>query len=153
VELSRGAVIASNLLGDASGIHYRYHNHGHDETLILYRPNRTYVAEALLPYGISQALHPMPYPDSVNPEPDWKKQIYNAWWNGYMLGYPEQFVNSYCETFHNGLGDYDKKIQVQTAKRDAYAYMARIQKPVAKIGTGLEKPVSDDVWGVIKNQM
>ena len=41
----------------------------------------------------AQALHPLPYPDSEKPEPDWRKQIYNAWWNGVILGYPEYFVD------------------------------------------------------------
>ena len=51
----------------------------------------------------AQALHPLPYPDDKTPYPDWQEQIYNAWWNGYILGYPERFIDSYCETFHNGL--------------------------------------------------
>ena len=51
----------------------------------------------------AQALHPLPYPDDKDPYPDWQEQIYNAWWNGYIIGYPERFIDSYCETFHNGL--------------------------------------------------
>lgn len=91
-----------------------------DESLIIYRNNWEFVNEGLLPkfevvlyYSVcelwrcqlnflkAQALHPLPYPDSKNPEPDWKLQIYNAWWNGVILGYPEYFVDCKHITLNN----------------------------------------------------
>jgi len=40
---------------------------------------------------------------------DHKLQIYYAWWNGYILGYPEHFIDSYCLSFHNDLPEPDRR--------------------------------------------
>jgi hypothetical protein len=90
---------------------------------------------------MSQALHPLPYPGEENPRADWENQIYNAWWNGYVLGYPERFIDSYCEEFHNDLSQKEKLIQIKRAKKDCKEHLLRINKPVSEIGMGLEPPV------------
>jgi hypothetical protein len=141
------------LLGDAFDVEVDKYKYRKDESLVFYRTNRTYVAESLIPYKESQALHPLPYPDSKNPKPDWEKQIYNAWWNGYMLGYPVRFVDSYCLTFHNGLPKEEKQIQIDLAKKNAFKYMKDINKPVAIIRTGLEPSITDAAWLSIASYM
>ena len=94
--------------------------------MIIYRSSSKYLAHSLLPLKQAQALHPAPYPDEVGRpselDSDWKKQIYYAWWNGFILGYPEHFVDSYCETFHNGLGLEDKQKEITRAKHRSASY-------------------------------
>lgn len=145
-ELSRGVVRTKLLLGDDFDVEFTKYKYLQDESLVIYRTNRAYVAESLIPYNASQALHPLPYPGIVNPKPDWEAQIYNAWWNGYMLGYPEKFVASYCEAFHNGLPLEDKLIQMRRAKVNAVEHLRTIDRPVAEIRLGLEPPISDAAW-------
>lgn len=136
-------------MGSAFDVEYKTFKYRADESLVFYRTNRTYVADSLIPYYESQALHPIPYPNEANPRPDWDKQIYNAWWNGYMLGYPERFVNVYCDSFHNGLTLEEKRVQVQMARKEALEYMTVINRPVAEIRTGLEAPVSEASWAAV----
>ena len=66
-----------------------------------------------------------------------------------MLGYPERFVNVYCDSFHNGLTLEEKRVQVQMARKEALEYMAVINRPVAEIRTGLEPPVSEASWAAV----
>mmetsp|Transcript_30298 Transcript_30298/g.28939 ORF Transcript_30298/g.28939 Transcript_30298/m.28939 type:complete len:679 (-) Transcript_30298:8-2044(-) len=145
-ELAHSIVKAKLLLGSSLDIGYEIYSYREDKSLILYRLNRTYVADSLIPSRMSQALHPLPYPGEENPRADWQNQIYYAWWNGYMLGYPERFIDSYCEDFHNDLSLQEKLIQINRAKKDCKEYLLKIDKPVAEIRMGLEPPVSDDVW-------
>ena len=133
-------------MGDAFDVQYTKYKYQQDESLVIYRTNRAYVADSLIPVNASQALHPLPYPDAVNPKPDWEAQIYNAWWNGYMLGYPERFVETYCEAFHNGLPLQDKIVQMRRAKANALEFLKAINRPVAAIKIGLEPPISDTAW-------
>ena len=125
----------------------KYHN---DESLILYRKHRRHLADSLKPFHRqAQALHIVPYPnhyatdekaeeeennDSYEGGRKTKKreeyyikkaneeQIYNSWWNGYVLGYPEQFIDSYCRTFHNELSEESKIKLSHRAKRDIMVY-------------------------------
>ena len=140
-------------MGDLFDVEIAKYKYRKDESLVLYRKNRTYVAESLLPYKESQALHPIPYPDVNNPKSDWEKQIYHAWWNGYMLGYPVRFVESYCIAFHNGLTKDEKIIQMDLAKEDANKYLKDMNKTVAGIGIGLEPSISDAAWLSIASNM
>ena len=152
-ELSHSIVRTKLLLGNDFDVEFRTFKHKSDESLVFYRTNRTYVANSLVPYLESQALHPLPYPDRDNPDQDsYKMQIYNAWWNGYVLGYPEMFINSYCEAFHNGLDIDKKRIEMKKAKNDAMLYMKNNNLSVALIGIGLEPSITDFAWeSVISN--
>ena len=116
---------------------------------MFYRTNRTYIADGLLPRNQSQALHPLPYPDDKNRE----LQIYYAWWNGVLLGYPERFVDTYCYDFHNELSKPERLIQMRKAKEDFEVYMTGIDKHIEAIGAGLEPPVSDAAWSVIASHL
>ena len=140
-------------MGDLFDVEIAKYKYRKDESLVLYRKNRTYVAESLLPYKESQALHPIPYSDINNPKSDWEKQIYHAWWNGYMLGYPVRFVESYCIAFNNGLTKNEKVVQMDLAKEDAIKYLKDINKSVAGIGIGLEPSISDAAWLSIASNM
>ena len=148
-ELSQAIIYAKTLMGDKFDIDYRIHEYRESETLIFYRRHRSYLVDYLLPVNQSQALHPMPYPDSDNPAPDWEKQIYNSWWNGYVLGYPSRFVDSYCESFHNGLELENKKIQINKAKNDVKKHFIHHKKEAVEIKYGLDKPVLDEFWNIV----
>jgi len=149
-ELSQAIIHAKVFLGDKLDIDYRIHVYRESETLIFYRRHRSYLVDYLLPFNQSQALHPMPYPNDDNPKSDWEKQIYNSWWNGYVLGYPSRFVDSYCESFHNGLNDEDKKIQIIKATKKVKKYFIDNKKEPVIIKYGLDKPVDEDFWKYIK---
>ena len=70
-----------------------------------------------------------------------------------MLGYPERFVNSYCEAFHNGLNIDSKRIEMKKAQNDVKLFMIDNNRPVALIGTGLEPSVTDLAWETVISNM
>lgn len=122
-EILRGISIGTKAFPDfdVGMSKFKYFN---DESLIIYRSSRRYLAYSLRPFGQAQALHPAPYPDLKTQQHDWTQQIYNSWWNGYVLGYPLRFVDSYCETFHNGLSLEDKRNAMLSARYDVENYFA-----------------------------
>jgi hypothetical protein len=83
---------------------------------------------------------------------DQKYQIYYAWWNGYLLGYPERFVDSYCMSFHNDLTSLEKAEQSQQAKRDVKLFLQSINRTSYEIKLGLLPPVPNEVWNVIEKR-
>jgi len=72
----------------------------------------------------------------------WSRQIFYAWWNGFVLGYPEHFINSYCESFHNGLDVDEKRRWSNIAKQQVERYFSRanLTRPVIKRGS--TQPIS-----------
>lgn len=148
-ELSQAIIASKNLLGDQLDVKYDVFKYNSDETLIIYRTNRTWVADTLVPYRQAQALHPLPYPDTSRLFEDNKLQIFNSAWNGFTLGYPEYFVESYCETFHNSLDIVEKKRQAKDAKKKFDQHLASIKKEKFLIKMGLEKPIEEDQFGMI----
>jgi hypothetical protein len=121
---------AKAVFGDKIDIDFETFIYGKDESLVIYRTSSRYIAHSLQPLKQAQALHPAPYPDSEGrPKEltnDWKLQIFYAWWNGYMLGYPENFVDSYCQTFHNGLNTEDKELEISRAKQSVKEYFREL---------------------------
>ena len=129
-------------------IQFRIHTYHSDEALVIYRADKEWLADMLLPKGQAQALHIAPYSSQVYAdqqlieseisEPRKKKllrevlesQIYNSWWNGYVLGYPEAFIDSYCRDFHSDL-DEDAKVKVankaKTIMKKLYHNISRIR--------------------------
>lgn len=149
-ELSQAIVATKNLLGDALDVKYEVFKYNKDESLIIYRTNRTWVADNLAPCcKQAQALHPLPYPDTSRLFEDNKLQIYYAAWNGLLLGYPDYFVESYCETFHNSLDVTEKKRQFREGKKAFEKQLALIKKEKFLIQMGLEKPIDEDHFGMI----
>lgn len=80
-------------------------------------------------------------------EPDlewaWSRQIFFSWWNGYVLGYPQHFINSYCESFHNGLDVDEKRLWSAIAKKQVVAYFKNANLSREVIGKGLLPPISE----------
>ena len=87
--------------------------------LHLLRPNQT-----------AQALHIVPFPseagegegNAVKMNIILREQIYNSWWNGYLLGYPVRFVDSYLRSFHTKLSAEGIGQEIQRAQRDVEKY-------------------------------
>ena len=77
----------------------------------------------------------MPYESRDDPslnEQEYRKQIYNSFWNGNLLGYPVRFVESYCRDFHNdNIGIKMKEEEIRRAKADLRAlYSSKTIAPV-----------------------
>ena len=122
-----------------------------EETLVIYHKNQSQHADLLLPYRQAQALHIVPYPeespaDPLDNDPILKAQIYNSWWNGYILGYPERFIDSYCRDFHSKVGADDKTQLMKSAKADVIEILAGNNLTVAEICLGLNADVGGDFW-------
>lgn len=126
--MSQNLIAAKHIFGDEFDIDYEVLTYNSDETLVFYRSNRKYLLDSLRPAGQAQALHPLPYPDRNALERDWKLQIYYAYWNGFVLGYPSSFIDSYCRSFHNGLSAEDKEIQINLARNDVNLYFRELKK-------------------------
>ena len=128
-ELSSTIVAAVELMKESSQLSYRIHKYMQEETLILYRYKYEYLVDLLLPFNEAQALHIAPYadPDDTSKhQQQYGEQIYNSYWNGYLLGYPQHFVESYCMDFHNDHIDMDtKREQVERAKKDTVEHFDR----------------------------
>ena len=129
---------------DVPELSYRINKYQSDETLIFYRKNREYLVDQLRPLGnAAQALHIAPYADphdsSKHPK-QYREQIYNSWWNGYLLGYPEHFIDSYCYDFRNEhISASEKREQVDMARTDVKAYFSNMNLDHAAIRLGLEE--------------
>lgn len=72
-----------------------------------------------------------------------------------MLGYPEHFVDSYCETFHNSLTAPERAVQMKRAKRDVYNHFRTLvnnnrahQHVLIKMG--LDPSVGQNVWDMLQ---
>lgn len=143
-DLSSNIISFKALLGSEFEFDYRINIYKDAETLIIYRKTREYLVNSLIPFNQSQALHPMPYPNNDNPLPDWKLQIYNAWWNGYVLGYPERFIDSYCQSFHNGLDLELKNIEIKNAKKDVKRFFKEINKKIVGINFDTDPSISEE---------
>lgn len=67
------------------------------------------------------SLQIVPYPSEAGSNTTRNKevlleQIYNSWHNGYVLGYPEQFVDAYCRNFHSDLHQDEKERYAEMSK-------------------------------------
>lgn len=121
---------------DEFPIDYIVFKHHQDETLLFYHKSHQFLMNSLLPYHEAQALHPLPYVDhslATSSDPDDQAeyehtsydQIYNAAWNGFILGYPERFIQYYCEEFaHNKLTKSRRLEIFHEAKEHVQAHFA-----------------------------
>ena len=76
-----------------------------------------------------------PYESPNDPsrhEKERREQVYNSFWNGNLLGYPERFIESYCREFHNDVIDImTKEEEMQRASDNLRAaYDSNGMKPV-----------------------
>jgi len=81
-------------------------------------------------------------PEQADLEWAWSRQIFYSWWNGFVLGYPEHFINSYCESFHNGLDVEEKRQWSAIAQKHVKRYFARANLTRPAIAFGLAQPLS-----------
>jgi hypothetical protein len=126
------------------------HKYFSDETVVIYRLNRSYLVDQLLPRNTSQALHIVPYPsevvdnDKIRMEKILQDQIYNSWWNGYLLGYPDYFIDSYCFSFHTTLSRGQIEQQVRRAKSDVHKFFDNSKLERKEIGVGYDTDILND---------
>jgi hypothetical protein len=152
-ELSTAIILAVSELGSEFDVDYRVHKFRHFETLVIYRRAEVHVPDNLLPRLESQALHPMPFPDTSRLQLDYVEQIYNAAWNGILLGYPERFVRSYCSDFHNDLPKATKLSTFMKAKADLTKLLANINQTAKVIALGNTPVVKQEFWDYISNHL
>lgn len=103
------------------------------------------------PHREAQALHLLPYVDRArgDVEEQWREQVYNAAWNGHVLGYPSRFVASYCDDFPNDLPLEEKRRVFDQAKRN-FAEHVRIQGVEAPaIRLGHDQPVDAEARKIL----
>tara|TARA_A100001015_G_C15014892_1_gene724995 strand:+ start:322 stop:2313 length:1992 start_codon:yes stop_codon:yes gene_type:complete len=137
------ALIGKN---ESCGLGMAVFRFGRDTSLVLFRENRRYLADALLPARQTQALHPVPYPDEAGDKErlqrDHHDQVYNSAWNGLVLGYPPRFVDMYCADFHNPLSVREKIDIARKARADLESTFAeQSHLPLVEIGAGLDAPL------------
>ena len=142
-ELVRAIVAAKEIFGDDLDLKYDVFKYRNDETLVIYRSNRAFLAEALLPHREAQALHPCPYPREETRQADEELQIYNSAWNGLVLGYPEYFVQGYCESFHNSLEVPHKRQLYEEALVDFNRLMRESGMEPPRIRYGMDRPIAE----------
>lgn len=152
-ELTRSIVSAKHLLNTSLDLSVTTFSYRSDETLILYRTGKAYLVDQLLPFRQAQALHPVPYPEESRLQADWREQIYNSAWNGFVLGYPGFFVESYCESFHNGLGLEEKRKQLAAAERDFQRTMTARRHPTPRIKLGTDEPITAAQYELIRSTL
>lgn len=83
----------------------------------------------------------MPYPSEASGNITREKevlleQIYNSWHNGYILGYPQQFVDSYCRSFHSDLRQDEKEHHAEMSKVKIKSYFKDRNLQVQTIAMG-----------------
>ena len=135
-------------------IDYRINRYGNEETLVLYHKNHEDLAAALLPLNQAQALHIVPYPENLSADGNrniYEAQVYNSWWNGHLLGYPESFIDQYCLSLQSNISRAEKELQIEKA-RDDWTVHAKNLKPV-QIRQGLNPPVISDFWDTLHTSM
>jgi hypothetical protein len=145
--------MAVSELGRQYDVDYRVYKFRDYETLVVYRVSEAHVADYLLPRYEAQALHPMPFPDTSRLEQDNKEQIYNSAWNGILLGYPERFVRSYCEDFHNDLSKAVKANTFVKAKVDITRFLSGINQTAKVIALGNNAVVKQEFWAFVTSHL
>mmetsp|Transcript_20522 Transcript_20522/g.33114 ORF Transcript_20522/g.33114 Transcript_20522/m.33114 type:complete len:320 (-) Transcript_20522:73-1032(-) len=130
---------------------YTYPETGADhETLIVYQKKRRYLVDALRPRGnVAQALHILPFPRNSNEEDrvsDLKEQLFLSYWNGKVLGYPDNMIEVYIQGFNTDLGVADRSEQIYRGKQAVLKLFAEPDFEPVTIGMGLDPPVDPRFW-------
>ena len=147
------ALVAKNDSSMKTDLNLEVFRFGSDTSLVLFRESRRYLAEALLPFKQTQALHPVPYPneagDKAQLQRDHHDQIYNSAWNGYVLGYPRRFVDMYCEDFHNPLSVKEKMDIAREARANLESAFRQEGHALVEIGGGLDAPLDTNSMNLL----
>ena len=85
----------------------------------------------------------MPYPSEANgnkarEQEILREQIYNSWFNGYALGYPEHFIDSYLYSFHSEMSQKDKEAYTLQSKQYIKELFRKDKIERAPIGLGMD---------------
>jgi hypothetical protein len=113
------------------------------ETLIVSRVKQCDMLRLILPNNTAQALHIVPFPseagegDTARMDRVLREQIYNSWWNGYLLGYPVRFIDSYLRSFHTTLSAEAIQQEVERAKEAVRVYFeqhSHLQRGQIRLG-------------------
>jgi hypothetical protein len=85
----------------------------------------------------------VPYPSEAGTNTTREKevlleQIYNSWHNGYVLGYPQQFVDSYCRSFHSELRQDEKEHHAEMSKVRVKTHIKEKNLQILTIAMGMD---------------
>jgi hypothetical protein len=132
---------------------YHINTYHEDVTLIIFNKNQRRLAESLKPYKGAQALHIAPYPENSPGNVSenkriYEQQVYNSWWNGLVLGYPQHVVEHYCLDLYVELSQEERLHQMALAKKEVYAFMEINKLSPAPIHLGLNQDVGDVFWNM-----
>ncbi|GAB5363518.1 hypothetical protein AAMO2058_000890000 [Amorphochlora amoebiformis] len=124
------------------------------ETLIVYRTEREELLDAFLPGGrVAQALHILPFPRTDHLQDDQRAQIYNSYWNGVVLGYPESMINIYIRDFKNDLPQEIRIEESTRARKDVETYFQANRMEATRIEEGLLVPVNRSFYASLPTVM
>ena len=124
------------------------------ETAIIYRTKERDFLNLLVPNNTAQALHIVPFPsearddDAAKMDEILREQIYNSYWNGFLLGYPVRFVESYLRSFHTNLSQEGIAQEMHRAQRDVQRYFdshKQLRRKEIGYGNDLDLLKDDDV--------
>jgi len=130
---------------------YTYPETGADhETLIIYRSNRKDLVRALRPEGeVAQALHILPFPRNSNENDrieDLKEQLFLSYWNGKVLGYPDNMIEVYIREFKSDLAANLRAEQIIKARDAVTIFFKESNISPITIKNGLDVPVTESFW-------
>lgn len=154
-KLTRGIVAAKAKYGESFPIDYTVFAYENEETVVFYRRTRRYLVDMLRPQQQAQALHLLPYVDATSPakESVWREQVYNAAWNGFVLGYPTHFITSYCQDFPNDLSVEEKLEISRQAQRELRERMRATGHEAVRIRLGVDPPVDEEMVDAVFQSM
>jgi hypothetical protein len=79
------------------------------------------------------------------------EQIHNSYINGYILGYPTRFVESYCNDLQNSLTEGQKRSALNRAKEEirALANAGVLTKATSFISLNRASRIDSNGWNYI----
>ena len=111
--------------------------------------------------SVLQALHIVPYPpreqegNEASVDAAHMEQVHNSYFNGYILGYPLRFVETYCKDLPNGLTEGQVRHSLAKAKAEVAGLIneGKLQKAQLRIQLNRTQPISVDKWNYIKSKV
>jgi hypothetical protein len=114
-----------------------------------------------IPTTVLQALHIVPYPprgeeeNKASIDAAHMEQVHNSYFNGYILGYPLRFVETYCNDLPNELTEGQVRSALSKAKAEV-AHLIKegtLQKAQLRIRLNRTEPISVEKWNYIKSKV
>jgi len=130
---------------------YTYPATGVDhETLMVYRTTRVNLLNAMRPDGdVAQALHILPFPtndDAQQREKDLREQLFLSYWNGKMLGYPDNMIEVYIRDFNTELPQAARNEEIQRGRTAVDAFFRASGLSPVVMREGLDEAVDSNFW-------